>query len=132
MKLPKLKLKVKLPLFAQVSIGILGAVAVMGIAFFILQRYLSVFSYLGLNPSDVDKVKENIENECTLISTAVRDGRNGMKRYRGVYMCNGIPLYYHYDRGSNSAAYSIYPILWEERWASSRDWSGLTGTTHVP
>ena len=123
--------KLKLPLPLQITLGILGAVAAIGLGFFIVQRYFSIFSYLGMKPEDVTRVKASIESQCVPISTAVRDGFGGVTKYRGVYMCNGFPMYYHYDVGNDSADYSIYPILWQELWSSKRDWSGLTGTTTV-
>lgn len=123
----------KLPLAAQVSIGILGALAVIGIVFFIAQRYLSVFSYLGMSPTEVDKVRVSFEQKCQPISTACRPGfwdRNS-SNCRGVYLCGGFPIYFHHDRTSTGSDYSIYPILWNELWSSKKDWSGFTGTTTV-
>ena len=132
LKLPKLK---RLPLTLQVSLGILGAVGLLGLVFFILQRYLSVFSYLGMNPQDVDRVKAKLESECTPVSYACRQGflgTGGDTSYcRGVYLCGGFPIYWHHDKGPNGSDYSIYPILWNELWSSKRDWSGFTGETTV-
>jgi hypothetical protein len=116
-----------------ITVGILGALAVIGIAFFIMQRYLSVFSYLGMNPADVDRVRESFESKCEPISYACRQGfwDKSSENCRGVYLCGGFPVYWHHSQSSKGSDYSIYPILWSELWSSKRDWSGFTGETHV-
>jgi len=128
----KLKLPKKLPLPLQITVGILGAVGIMGVAFFIMQRYLSVFSYLGMNPADVDRVRASFESKCEPISYACRKGfwdRNSTN-CRGIYLCGGIPWYWHHDKSSSGSDYSIYPVI-NELWSSRRDWSGFTGSTTV-
>jgi hypothetical protein len=123
----------KVPLPLSISIGILGAIAVIGLVFFIAQRYMSVFSYLGMNPSDVDRVKASFDSKCVPISYACRNGfwDKESENCRGVYLCGGFPVYWHSNRSSKGSDYSIYPILWNEMWSSRTDFSGWTGRTHV-
>lgn len=131
----KVKLKLpKIPLPLQITLGILGAAGVVGIAFFIVQRYLSIFSYLGMNPGDVDRVKASFDSKCTPISYACRPGffNKNKQMCRGVYLCGGFPIYWHHDKDEKGGAdFSIYPILWNELWSSRKDYSGWTGQTTV-
>lgn len=131
-KLPIPKLP-KLPMTLQISLGVVGAIGLLALGFFIVQRYMSVFSYLGMNPADVDRVKASFDSKCTPISYACRKGfwNENKEMCRGVYLCGGFPIYWHHDRDEIGADYSIYPILWNEMWSSRRDYTGWTGQTTV-
>ena len=107
--------------------GLGGGIAALGAAYLgyiILQRYVGVFSYLGMNEAQIRALAQEMDSRCHILTRACNE-----KGCRGIYLggATTIPLYYHYRKDS----YELYPLLWSELWSTNKDLFGLTGRTTV-
>ena len=106
------------------GLGFLVVIGGLAIGFYLVQRYVGLFSYLGLDESQIASLAQEMDSRCTILTRACND-----RGCRGIYLGGacGFPLYYHYKKDS----YDIYPLLWDELWSTKKDMFGLTGKTMV-
>lgn len=116
-------LKINLSNVAETSLAI-GLVAVVGIAaFYVGQRYFSLFSYQNMSREQVMDVYNAVEERLPILSRAC--GRAiydpDIEFCRGIYLTpQGNVLYYRLedDIKKNKASFSLYSIP-AERWTST-------------
>ena len=109
----------------EVSLGV-GLVAGLGIAAFYLgQRYFSLFSYQDMNRDQVMQLYKGVEQRLPILSRAC--GRSifdqDVEFCRGIYLTpEGNVLYYRLDDDikNNKASFSLYSIP-SERWTTEKE-----------
>jgi hypothetical protein len=97
------------------SLGTLAAVAVIGGAFVVANKFFGFMSYAGQSPAHIASVIKNLTDNYTVISSV--DGHSiwGRDYKRGILMSkSGVLYYYRFEYvGGQPVKISLYPELYE-------------------